>query len=91
MADIEVPFEFSGLLYIDARYNFKQALEKLHITLQSRRNQRLITHILCHGPMDDAIRHFDVVTRRQSAMSSLRANATIIVLRVLPRPSAVRV
>jgi hypothetical protein len=28
-----------------------------------------------------------VVTRRQSAMSSLRANATIIVLRVLPRPS----
>jgi hypothetical protein len=32
-----------------------------------------------------------VVTRRQSAMSSLRANATIIVLRVLLRPSAVRV
>ena len=32
-----------------------------------------------------------VVTRRQSVMSSLRANATIIVLRVLPRPSAVRV
>ena len=32
-----------------------------------------------------------VVTRRQSAMSSLRANATIIVLRVLPRPSLVRV
>jgi hypothetical protein len=31
-----------------------------------------------------------VVTRRQSAMSSLRASATIIVLRVLPRPSAVR-
>src|SRR6516225_7894919 len=31
-----------------------------------------------------------VVTRRQSAMSSLRANATIIVLRVLPHPSAVR-
>src|SRR6516164_7181483 len=32
-----------------------------------------------------------VVTRRQSAISSLRANATIIVLRVLPRPSAARV
>jgi hypothetical protein len=32
-----------------------------------------------------------VVTRRQRAMSSFRANATIIVLRVLPRPSAVRV
>jgi hypothetical protein len=31
-----------------------------------------------------------VVTRRQRAMSSLRASATIIVLRVLPRPSAVR-
>jgi hypothetical protein len=31
-----------------------------------------------------------VVTRRHSAMSSLRASATIIVLRVLPRPSAVR-
>ncbi len=31
-----------------------------------------------------------VVTRRQSAMSSLRASATIIVLRVLLRPSAVR-
>src|SRR5262249_9320397 len=31
-----------------------------------------------------------VVTRRQRAMSSFRANATIIVLRVLPRPSAVR-
>ena len=31
-----------------------------------------------------------VVTRRQSAMSSLRANATIIVLRVPARPSAVR-
>jgi hypothetical protein len=30
------------------------------------------------------------VTRRQRAMSSLRASATIIVLRVLPRPSAVR-
>jgi hypothetical protein len=30
------------------------------------------------------------VTRRQRAMSSFRANATIIVLRVLPRPSAVR-
>jgi hypothetical protein len=32
-----------------------------------------------------------VVTRRQSAMSSLRANATIIVLRVPARPSTVRV
>jgi hypothetical protein len=32
-----------------------------------------------------------VVARCQSAMSSLRANATIIVLRVPPRPSAVRV
>jgi hypothetical protein len=31
-----------------------------------------------------------VVTRRQSAMSSLRASATIIVLRVLARLSAVR-
>jgi hypothetical protein len=31
-----------------------------------------------------------VITRRQRAMSSLRASATIIVLRVLPRPSAVR-
>ena len=31
-----------------------------------------------------------VVTRRQRAMSSLRASATIIVLRVLLRPSAVR-
>ena len=31
-----------------------------------------------------------VVTRRHRAMSSLRASATIIVLRVLPRPSAVR-
>jgi hypothetical protein len=31
-----------------------------------------------------------VVTRRQRAMSSFRANATIIVFRVLPRPSAVR-
>jgi hypothetical protein len=31
-----------------------------------------------------------VVTKRQRAMSSFRANATIIVLRVLPRPSAVR-
>jgi|Tabmets5t2r1_1033131.scaffolds.fasta_scaffold18503_1 hypothetical protein len=31
-----------------------------------------------------------VVTRRQRAMSNLRANATIIVLRVPPRPSAVR-
>jgi hypothetical protein len=31
-----------------------------------------------------------IVTRRQRAMSSFRANATIIVLRVLPRPSAVR-
>jgi hypothetical protein len=31
-----------------------------------------------------------VVTRCQRAMSSLRASATIIVLRVLPRPSAVR-
>ena len=31
-----------------------------------------------------------VVTRCQSAMSSLRASATIIVLRVLPRPSTVR-
>jgi len=31
-----------------------------------------------------------VVARRQSAMSSLRASATIIVLRVLPRLSAVR-
>jgi hypothetical protein len=31
-----------------------------------------------------------VVTRRQRAMSSFRANATIIVLRVLLRPSAVR-
>src|ERR1700724_763167 len=31
-----------------------------------------------------------VVTRRHSAMSSLRASATIIVFRVLPRPSAVR-
>jgi len=31
-----------------------------------------------------------VAARRQSAMSSFRANATIIVLRVLPRPSAVR-
>jgi hypothetical protein len=31
-----------------------------------------------------------VVTRRQRAMSSFRANATIIVLRVPPRPSAVR-
>src|SRR5258708_26083049 len=30
-----------------------------------------------------------LVTRRQSAMSSLRASATIIVLRVLARPSAV--
>jgi len=32
-----------------------------------------------------------VVTKRQSAMSSLRASATIIVLRVAPRRSAVRV
>ena len=31
-----------------------------------------------------------VVTKRQSPMSSLRARATIIVLRVLARPSAVR-
>jgi hypothetical protein len=31
-----------------------------------------------------------IVTRRQRAISSLRASATIIVLRVLPRPSAVR-
>ena len=31
-----------------------------------------------------------LVTRRQRAMSSLRASATIIVLRVLARPSAVR-
>jgi len=31
-----------------------------------------------------------VVTRRQRAMSSFRASATIIVLRVLPRPSVVR-
>ena len=31
-----------------------------------------------------------VVTRRHRAMSSLRASATIIVLRVLLRPSAVR-
>ena len=31
-----------------------------------------------------------VATRRQRAMRSLRASATIIVLRVLPRPSAVR-
>ena len=31
-----------------------------------------------------------VVTSCQRAMSSLRASATIIVLRVLPRPSAVR-
>jgi hypothetical protein len=31
-----------------------------------------------------------VVARRQRAMSSFRANATIIVLRVPPRPSAVR-
>src|SRR6516165_5066913 len=31
-----------------------------------------------------------LVTRRQRAMSSLRGNATIIVLRVLERPSAVR-
>ena len=31
-----------------------------------------------------------VMTRRHSAMRSLRASATIIVLRVLPRPSAVR-
>src|ERR1700751_5078138 len=31
-----------------------------------------------------------LVTRRQRAMSSLRARATIIVLRVLARPSAVR-
>lgn len=31
-----------------------------------------------------------VVTRRHSAISSLRASATIIVLRVLPRPSLVR-
>ena len=31
-----------------------------------------------------------VVTKRQSAMSSLRASATIIVLRVAPRRSAVR-
>jgi hypothetical protein len=31
-----------------------------------------------------------VVTKRQSAMSSLRASATIIVLRVTPRRSAVR-
>ena len=31
-----------------------------------------------------------VMARRQRAMSSFRANATIIVLRVLPRPSAVR-
>src|SRR5262245_26690363 len=31
-----------------------------------------------------------VVARRQRAMRSFRANATIIVLRVLPRPSAVR-
>jgi hypothetical protein len=31
-----------------------------------------------------------VVTRCQRAMSSLRASATIMVLRVLPRPSAVR-
>ncbi|UUP20008.1 hypothetical protein NTH_04523 (plasmid) [Nitratireductor thuwali] len=31
-----------------------------------------------------------VVTRRHSAMSSLRANAKIIVLRVVPRPSLVR-
>jgi hypothetical protein len=31
-----------------------------------------------------------VVTKRQSAMSSLRASATIIVLRVEPRRSAVR-
>jgi hypothetical protein len=31
-----------------------------------------------------------VVTRRQRAISSFRANATIIVLRVLPRPSTAR-
>ena len=31
-----------------------------------------------------------VVTRRQRAISSFRANAAIIVLRVLPRPSTVR-
>jgi hypothetical protein len=42
------------------------------------------------GQLPFFIEYLKVVTKRQSPMSSLRARATIIVLRVLARPSAVR-